>query len=96
MGRKNGMDEAMELLCVLPSEANPAAISELAKEFGYPTQDGIRRLIDRLNRLGYGVVTFVNKNHQRVAAISRRTWGKCQIAGLEYWGRVHESKAVAA
>lgn len=86
--RLRGFSEEMELLCTIPREEHAATLTTLTKDFGYATQDGVRRLIRGLVKRGITVKVWQGEPGYRVG-IPSVYWKAAQKAANEYWTRVY-------
>jgi hypothetical protein len=94
---KRGFDETMELLASLPKAPCAATLADLAGDFGYSTQEGVRRLLLLIrSRLGIKTRVFRSKHHQYVVELPPNQWAKADELALAYWRNVHESSAASA
>jgi hypothetical protein len=89
--RDPDFDEAMELLCTLPrDDKGGAPLALLTKDFGYATQDGVRRLINQLVERGFDI--RIHPSHKQtgmVVGIGGSGWRMAKSAGNAYWDKVN-------
>lgn len=85
---RHGFDEALELLCCLPKQPAGVALNELARDFGYDTDQPIAQLISVLKTRGYLVHEFT-ENDQPYACLDSNRSSDALDDARRYWQAVY-------